>query len=130
VDGIFNRCAVPSRWPQLHDATPSHCQTHFQTHCRQTTPNPLTLSPPQVKELEAAVDRAAEQPQRFNLSTEEVASRRKWVTGTRRAIDGMLETLKTATAAAPVNALEVKVGVVGGVERCGFVVACARFAAD
>lgn len=63
----------------------------------------------QVKELEAAVDRAAEQPQRFNLTPDEIASRRKWIGTTKRQIDGMLETLKTATAA-PINAIEAKVG--------------------
>lgn len=62
-----------------------------------------------MKELEAAVDRAAEQPARFNLTPDEIASRRKWVASTRRQIDSMLETLKVATAA-PVNALEAKVG--------------------
>ncbi|KAI8471517.1 MAG: Qc-snare protein, Tlg1/Syntaxin 6-family [Monoraphidium minutum] len=62
----------------------------------------------QLKELEGAVDRAAEQPARFNLAPDEIAGRRKWVGSTRRVIEGMLETLATA-AAAPVNAVEAKV---------------------
>lgn len=62
----------------------------------------------QLKELEAALDRAAQQPQRFNLTVEEIASRRKWISSTRRQIEGMTDTLKTATAA-PVSNLEAKV---------------------
>ncbi|GBF87781.1 hypothetical protein Rsub_00492 [Raphidocelis subcapitata] len=61
----------------------------------------------QLKELEAALDRAAEQPARFNLSQDEIASRRKWIAATRRQAEGMTNTLKTATAP-PVNAAEAK----------------------
>lgn len=61
----------------------------------------------QLNELENAVNRAQENPQRFNLSVDELNGRRKWITNTRRQIDGMTETLKTATAA-PVNAAEAR----------------------
>eukprot|EP00879_Flechtneria_rotunda_P014286 GHRR01014924.1.p2 GENE.GHRR01014924.1~~GHRR01014924.1.p2 ORF type:complete len:139 (+),score=37.62 GHRR01014924.1:1072-1488(+) len=53
----------------------------------------------QVNELENAVNRAAEQVQRFGLTPEEIASRRKWISSTRRQVEGMLDTIKTATAA-------------------------------
>eukprot|EP00878_Enallax_costatus_P008417 GHUV01008798.1.p1 GENE.GHUV01008798.1~~GHUV01008798.1.p1 ORF type:complete len:226 (+),score=54.80 GHUV01008798.1:292-969(+) len=62
----------------------------------------------QVNELDNAVNRAAEQAQRFGLTPEEIASRRKWISTTRRQITGMLDTIKTATAA-PINAAENKV---------------------
>ncbi|WIA15027.1 hypothetical protein OEZ86_003679 [Tetradesmus obliquus] len=61
----------------------------------------------QVNELDAAVNRAAEQPQRFGLTPEEIASRRKWISSTRRQIEGMTDTIKTATAAR-VNPAEEK----------------------
>lgn len=53
----------------------------------------------QLKELDAAVDRAAANPQRFNVTSDEAAARRKWVAGSRRAVDAMLSTLDTAAAA-------------------------------
>jgi hypothetical protein len=40
----------------------------------------------QVNELDSAVTRAAEQPQRFGLTPEEIASRRKWISTTRRQV--------------------------------------------
>jgi syntaxin 6 len=40
----------------------------------------------QVNELDAAVNRAAEQPQRFGLTPEEISSRRKWISATRRQV--------------------------------------------
>lgn len=40
----------------------------------------------QLNELENAVNRAAEQPQRFNLTPEEITSRKKWVTTTRKQV--------------------------------------------
>lgn len=55
----------------------------------------------QLTELDTAVDRASENPQRFNLTPEEISSRRRWVANTRRQVEGMKETLKTATAAPP-----------------------------
>ncbi|KAF6264347.1 Qc-SNARE, Tlg1/Syntaxin 6-family [Scenedesmus sp. NREL 46B-D3] len=61
----------------------------------------------QVNELDSAVNRAAEQPQRFGLTPEEIASRRKWISATRRQIEGMMDTIKTATAAR-VNPAEEK----------------------
>lgn len=42
----------------------------------------------QVNELDSAVNRAAEQPQRFGLTLEEISSRRKWITSTRRQVCG------------------------------------------
>jgi hypothetical protein len=81
---------------------------------------PFTSETPaeQLKELEAALDRAAEQPQRFNLSPDEIASRRKWIQSARRQLEGLLDTLKTATAA-PVSALEAKVRRRAGARRAG-----------
>lgn len=55
------------------------------------------------------MNRAAENPQRFNLTTEEIASRRKWIATTRRQVEAMSETLKTATAAPTANPVESKV---------------------
>lgn len=63
----------------------------------------------QVNELDSAVNRAAEQPQRFGLTPEEISSRRKWITSTRRQIEGMVDSIKTATAAAPANPVESKI---------------------
>ncbi|PNW82698.1 hypothetical protein CHLRE_06g290100v5 [Chlamydomonas reinhardtii] len=63
----------------------------------------------QLNELDTAVDRASENPQRFNLTPEELSSRRRWITNTRRQLDGMKDTLRTATAPAPaVSAAESK----------------------
>lgn len=62
----------------------------------------------QVNELDAAVNRAAEQPQRFGLTPEEISSRRKWITSTRRQVEGMVDSIKSATAA-PANPVESKV---------------------
>lgn len=53
------------------------------------------------------MERAAGQPARFNLTADELAARRKWAGATRRSIEGMLETLRTATAA-PANPVEAK----------------------
>uniref|UniRef100_A0A7S0WJC1 t-SNARE coiled-coil homology domain-containing protein n=1 Tax=Chlamydomonas leiostraca TaxID=1034604 RepID=A0A7S0WJC1_9CHLO len=53
----------------------------------------------QLNELNSAVDVAAENPARFNLTSEELNSRRKWIDNTRRQVNGIKETLKTATAA-------------------------------
>ncbi|GFR49902.1 hypothetical protein Agub_g12008 [Astrephomene gubernaculifera] len=55
----------------------------------------------QLNELDTAVDRASENPQRFNLTPEELSSRRRWISNTRRQLDGMKETLRTATAPPP-----------------------------
>jgi syntaxin 6 len=52
----------------------------------------------QLNELDNAVDRASENPTRFNLTPEELGSRRRWIGNTRRQVEGMKETLKTATA--------------------------------
>lgn len=54
--------------------------------------------PIQLNELDNAVDRASENPQRFNLTPEELASRRKWINNTRKQVEGMKETLRTANA--------------------------------
>ncbi|KXZ49371.1 SYP6 protein [Gonium pectorale] len=54
-----------------------------------------------LNELDTAVDRASENPQRFNLTPEELSSRRRWIGNTRRQLDGMRDTLRTATAPAP-----------------------------
>ncbi|KAG2422428.1 hypothetical protein HXX76_016043 [Chlamydomonas incerta] len=63
----------------------------------------------QLNELDTAVDRASENPQRFNLTPEELSSRRRWITNTRRQLDGMKDTLRTATAPPPaVSAAESK----------------------
>lgn len=43
----------------------------------------------QVNELDSAVNRAAEQPQRFGLTPEEISSRRKWITATRRQVSSL-----------------------------------------
>ena len=40
----------------------------------------------QLNELDNAVNRAAEQPQRFGLTPEEIASRRKWIGHTRKQV--------------------------------------------
>jgi hypothetical protein len=40
----------------------------------------------QLNELSSAVDVAAENPARFNLTADEVASRRKWIENTRRQV--------------------------------------------
>ncbi|KAG2497799.1 hypothetical protein HYH03_004070 [Edaphochlamys debaryana] len=55
----------------------------------------------QLNELDGAVTRASENLQRFNLTPEELNSRRKWISNTRRQLDGMKDTLRTATAPAP-----------------------------
>ncbi|GIL81703.1 hypothetical protein Vretimale_1343 [Volvox reticuliferus] len=63
----------------------------------------------QLNELDTAVDRASENPQRFNLTPEELSSRRRWISNTRRQVEGMKETLRTATAPPPnVSAAESK----------------------
>jgi anti-sigma factor RsiW len=62
----------------------------------------------QVNELDAAVNRAAEQPQRFGLTAEEIASRRKWISATRRQVRQQqhlrLLKLKAAATALPSSA--------------------------
>ncbi|MEW5304978.1 MAG: hypothetical protein WDW36_007550 [Sanguina aurantia] len=55
----------------------------------------------QVRELEGAVERASENPSRFNLTIEELGSRRRWTTATNKQVEGMRETLRTAMAPAP-----------------------------
>jgi hypothetical protein len=49
----------------------------------------LLAVPTQVNELDSAVNRAAEQPQRFGLTPEEISSRRKWITATRRQVSSL-----------------------------------------
>jgi syntaxin 6 len=46
----------------------------------------LLLFVMQLNELDNAVNRAAEQPQRFGLTPEEIASRRKWIGNTRKQV--------------------------------------------
>lgn len=53
----------------------------------------------QLTELDTAVDKASVDPAKFNLTTEELASRRKWINNTRRQVEGMKETLRTAISA-------------------------------
>jgi len=135
----------PPAWRPI-PRPPLACAPHRPAPPRPA-PRPAARRPPlQLKELDNAVNRAAENPQRFNLTVEEIGSRRKWITGTQRQvgvgvgrapapppplasragllagtapttpprgalasqIEGMAETLKTATAA-PVNAVESKV---------------------
>lgn len=55
----------------------------------------------ELNQLDAAVEQASENPQRFNLTPEELSSRRKWLNNTRRQLEGMKETLRTATAPPP-----------------------------
>mmetsp|Transcript_2681 Transcript_2681/g.4594 ORF Transcript_2681/g.4594 Transcript_2681/m.4594 type:complete len:225 (+) Transcript_2681:237-911(+) len=52
----------------------------------------------QLNELTSAVDVAAENPARFNLTVEELSSRRRWIETTQRQVGGHKETLKTALA--------------------------------
>mmetsp|Transcript_5044 Transcript_5044/g.13694 ORF Transcript_5044/g.13694 Transcript_5044/m.13694 type:complete len:226 (+) Transcript_5044:233-910(+) len=52
----------------------------------------------QLNELESAVSLAAADPERFNLTTEELGSRRRWIESVRRQIDGIQERLKAALA--------------------------------
>jgi len=62
----------------------------------------------QLSELDAAVGRAAADPGRFNLTAQEIEGRRRWVTNTRRQVDGMSEALKTALAAPPPPSADAK----------------------
>jgi hypothetical protein len=62
----------------------------------------------QLTELDAAVGRAAADPGRFNLTAQEIEGRRRWVTNTRRQVDGMSEALKTALAAPPPPSADAK----------------------
>lgn len=55
----------------------------------------------QLNELNSAVDVAAENPARFNLTIEECNSRRRWIENTRRQVHGIKDSIKTATAAGP-----------------------------
>ena len=50
--------------------------------------HPLTGAPVtwQINELGAAVERARENPEKFNLNEEEVSSRAKWVENTRKQV--------------------------------------------
>lgn len=50
--------------------------------------------------LTEAVDTAAQNPAQFNLTMEEIGSRRKWLTTQRRQVHGIKDSLKTMTAAA------------------------------
>eukprot|EP00201_Polytomella_parva_P006085 CAMPEP_0175077422 /NCGR_PEP_ID=MMETSP0052_2-20121109/23386_1 /TAXON_ID=51329 ORGANISM="Polytomella parva, Strain SAG 63-3" /NCGR_SAMPLE_ID=MMETSP0052_2 /ASSEMBLY_ACC=CAM_ASM_000194 /LENGTH=202 /DNA_ID=CAMNT_0016346895 /DNA_START=113 /DNA_END=721 /DNA_ORIENTATION=+ len=52
----------------------------------------------QLRQLDIAVDKASENPERFNLTPEELASRRVWISTTRRQVQDMTETLTTAKA--------------------------------
>lgn len=53
----------------------------------------------QLNELDGAIRKAAENPGRFNITSEELNSRKKWLQAALRQIEGMTDTLKTATAA-------------------------------
>eukprot|EP00195_Chlamydomonas_chlamydogama_P007372 CAMPEP_0202903680 /NCGR_PEP_ID=MMETSP1392-20130828/25747_1 /ASSEMBLY_ACC=CAM_ASM_000868 /TAXON_ID=225041 /ORGANISM="Chlamydomonas chlamydogama, Strain SAG 11-48b" /LENGTH=204 /DNA_ID=CAMNT_0049590977 /DNA_START=73 /DNA_END=687 /DNA_ORIENTATION=- len=55
----------------------------------------------QLSELTGAVERAAENPAKFNLTNEELSGRRRWIDNTRRQVDGVLDALKSAAAAPP-----------------------------
>lgn len=54
-----------------------------------------------LKELDSAVDRASEDPSRYNLTNEELGTRRKWIEMTRRQIESLQEAIKGAAAAPP-----------------------------
>ncbi|GAX83412.1 hypothetical protein CEUSTIGMA_g10837.t1 [Chlamydomonas eustigma] len=55
----------------------------------------------QLDMLEEAVDTASQNPARFNLTMEEISSRRKWLDTTGRQIQGIKDNIKTITAAVP-----------------------------
>ncbi|KAK9816760.1 hypothetical protein WJX72_004804 [[Myrmecia] bisecta] len=50
----------------------------------------------QVDEMEKAVDVAEKNMQRFGLNPQEITNRRKWVYGTRRQIEGMMNSIESA----------------------------------
>lgn len=52
----------------------------------------------ELNELDTAVERASGNPQRFNLTPEELSSRRRWLDDTRRQVEGVKAALRTATA--------------------------------
>lgn len=55
----------------------------------------------QIEMLREAVDTAAENPARFNLTMEEINSRRKWLETTARTVTGIKDSIKTMTTAKP-----------------------------
>jgi SYP6 family syntaxin len=55
----------------------------------------------QLKELDSAVERASEEPARYNLTNEELSTRRRWIEMTRRQIEALQEGIKKASAAPP-----------------------------
>lgn len=88
-------CAYVSLALTQHAVLRALCYAPFRT---------CTLPHTQVNELDSAVNRAAEQPQRFGLTPEEISSRRKWITSTRRQV-GWLLACKTANEAAVFRAV-------------------------
>ncbi len=65
--------------------------------CPSLTRGPLL----QLEMLTEAVDTASENPAKFNLTIEEIQSRRKWLDTTRRQVQGVKDTIKTMTATGP-----------------------------
>eukprot|EP00195_Chlamydomonas_chlamydogama_P015617 CAMPEP_0202908252 /NCGR_PEP_ID=MMETSP1392-20130828/45419_1 /ASSEMBLY_ACC=CAM_ASM_000868 /TAXON_ID=225041 /ORGANISM="Chlamydomonas chlamydogama, Strain SAG 11-48b" /LENGTH=213 /DNA_ID=CAMNT_0049597501 /DNA_START=182 /DNA_END=820 /DNA_ORIENTATION=- len=55
----------------------------------------------QLDMTQEAIDIAAHDPVRFNLTVDEVASRRKWLDTTRRQVDGIKQSIRTMTASTP-----------------------------
>lgn len=57
-----------------------------------TIPTPPWCS--QLQELEQAVERAAANPDKFQLGQQEISSRKDWIFKTRRQADGIMSTMK------------------------------------
>ncbi|KAI7837582.1 hypothetical protein COHA_008595 [Chlorella ohadii] len=53
-----------------------------------------------ITEIDKSIDAAERNPQRFNLSQQELSDRRKWVMSTRRQIDSLRSGLSAGSAAA------------------------------
>eukprot|EP00798_Chlamydomonas_sp_ICE-L_P003911 gene3911-13983_t len=51
--------------------------------------------------LNKAVDKASENPERFNLTNEELAGRRRWIDNSKRQVESLQEGTKSAASAPP-----------------------------
>lgn len=71
---------------------------------------------PQLKEITGAVEKAAVDPSRFNLTNEELSQRRRWIDNTREQVDTVHEALQGAIAAPPPPAGSSSRGHPGGTE--------------